>query len=146
MIKVEKQANNHLEMKRVGHQDFCRYVQVLDKGEQAFFKFSGDSGDYRLLIENGRQIGGAVINHRYSPDTILVVNTVVNPDLRQKGYGKKIIELLAEEAKRESKRLLALTFNDDRTVKIFGKQGLGFGIIDTIEEDGEVLWEYPLDR
>ena len=75
----------------------------------------------------------------------MILNAVIDPKIRGKGYGKTFIGMLAEEAKRKNKKLLATTFNNEELVDIFGRKGFGFEIAEVIKGDGEILWEYPSD-
>lgn len=92
---------SRLKLKKVSQSTFAKSLRTLDsKGSLPLNIACGN--EYCLIVENNKTIGYTVSSENCSR----VTGLVIHQDYRNKGYGKRIIEQLKENARKNGKELV----------------------------------------
>jgi len=97
--------------------------------------------EIRLILKNekGENIGGLLANTRYA--TLYINDIWINEDQRNKGYGKKLIELAEKKAKEMNCKYCSLGTFDALKVKKFYEK-LGYKVISKSKDSPEGFMGY----
>ena len=89
---------------------------------------------YFIALNNGEPIGYTAFGS-YSNDTVKIHKLYLHPNARGNGYGRKMIEFIAETARKQGISSLTLNVNRDNTNSIAIYKKLGFTIEKSIDNN-----------
>ena len=115
---------------------------------EALRKQVADGYEYYLVEEARRPIGYFAFQLREGCELFLS-KYYVEKSRRRKGYGRRVMDLLVETARRHGARRIALTVNKGNTVALSVYKRLGFrnaGALVTDIGNGFVMDDYRLER
>ncbi|GAA4356070.1 GNAT family N-acetyltransferase [Kangiella marina] len=106
-----------------------------------------DGANYHLMFEQSHPVG--YFSYHYEDNSLFLSKIYVAKEVRGKGIGRKALDFIIEQAKRQSATVIRLTVNKFNSATIDAYEKLGFQRVDSVIKDiggGFVMDDYVMEK